>query len=107
MFSCRHILSLKDKINWNAFPDCAKSLQSWQTLCDSMDHMPQAPLSMGFSRQAYWSGSSCSPPGDLRNPGIELGLLQPDGLNLAVGSPWGRKGVEHNLAAKQQQPFYK
>ena len=25
----------------------------------------QAPLSMGFSRQEYWSGLSCSPPGDL------------------------------------------
>ena len=31
----------------------------------------QAPLSMGFSRQEYWSGLSCSPPGDLPNPGIE------------------------------------
>ena len=25
----------------------------------------QAPLSMGFSRQEYWSGSPCPPPGDL------------------------------------------
>ena len=31
----------------------------------------QAPLSMGFSRQEYWSGLSCSPPADLPNPGIE------------------------------------
>ena len=31
----------------------------------------QAPLSMGFSRQEYWSGFPCSPPGDLPNPGIE------------------------------------
>ena len=31
-----------------------------------------APLSMGFSRQEYWSGLLCSPPGDLPNPGIEL-----------------------------------
>ena len=31
----------------------------------------QAPLSMGFSRQEYWSGLSFSPPGDLPNPGIE------------------------------------
>ena len=31
----------------------------------------QAPLSMGFSRQAYWSGLSCPPPGDLPNPGIK------------------------------------
>ena len=31
----------------------------------------QAPLSMGFSRQEYWSGLPCLPPGDLPNPGIE------------------------------------
>ena len=31
----------------------------------------QAPLSMGFSRQEYWSGLPFSPPGDLPKPGIE------------------------------------
>ena len=31
----------------------------------------QAPPSMGFSRQEYWSGLPCSPPGDLPDPGIE------------------------------------
>ena len=31
----------------------------------------QAPLSMGFSRQEYWSGLPYPPPGDLLNPGIE------------------------------------
>ena len=29
----------------------------------------QAPLSMGFSRQEYWSGLPCPPPGDLADPG--------------------------------------
>ena len=33
----------------------------------------QAPLSMGFSRQEYWSGLPCPPPGDLPHPGIEPG----------------------------------
>ena len=28
------------------------------------------PLSMGFSRQEYWSGLPCPPLGDLPNPGI-------------------------------------
>ena len=38
----------------------------------------QAPLSMGFSRQEYWSGLLCPPPGDLPNPGIEPpSLLSP------------------------------
>ena len=31
----------------------------------------QAPLSMGFSRQEYWSGLPCPPSGDPPNPGIE------------------------------------
>ena len=31
----------------------------------------QAPLSMGFSRQEYWSGLSCPPLGDLPDSGIE------------------------------------
>ena len=31
----------------------------------------QALLSMGFSRQGYWSGLPCPPPGDLPNPGIK------------------------------------
>ena len=29
----------------------------------------QAPLSMGFSRQGYWSGLPCTAPGDLPDPG--------------------------------------
>ena len=32
----------------------------------------QAPLSMGFSRQEYWSGLPCPPPGDLPHPGTKL-----------------------------------
>ena len=35
----------------------------------------QAPLSMGFSRQEYWSGLPFPSPGDLPNPGIEPGSL--------------------------------
>ena len=31
----------------------------------------QAPLSMGFSRQEYWSELPCPPPGNLHDPGIE------------------------------------
>ena len=44
----------------------------------------QAPLSMGFSRQEYWSGLPCPSPGDLPNPGIEPGslALQADSLLL-------------------------
>ena len=31
----------------------------------------QAPLSMGFPRQEYWSGLSFPSPGDLPDPGIQ------------------------------------
>ena len=31
----------------------------------------QAPLSMDFPRQEYWSDLPCPPPGDLHNPRIE------------------------------------
>ena len=42
----------------------------------------QAPLSMGFPRQEYWSGLPCPPPGDLPNPGFERrsSSLQEDSL---------------------------
>ena len=32
----------------------------------------QASLSMGFSRQGYWTGLPCPPPGDLPDPRIKL-----------------------------------
>ena len=35
----------------------------------------QAPLSMGFSRQEYWSGLPFPSPGDFPNPGIEPASL--------------------------------
>ena len=35
----------------------------------------QAPLSVGFSSQEYWSGLPCPPPGDLPNPGIKPSSL--------------------------------
>ena len=35
----------------------------------------QTPLTMGFSRQEYWSRLPCPPPGDLLDPGIKPWLL--------------------------------
>ena len=42
----------------------------------------QAPLSMGFPRQEYWSGFPDSQPGDLSDPGVEpeTPALQVDSL---------------------------
>ena len=73
----------------------AKLLQSclsvapWTAAC-------QAPLSMGFSSQKYWSGLPGSPPGDPPDPGIEpMSLTSPalaDGVfttQCHVESPGG------------------
>ena len=51
----------------------------------------QAPLSMGFSRQEYWSGLPCLPPGDLPNLGIKpVSIMSPalaDGL-FTTSATW-------------------
>ena len=56
--------------------------QSCPTLCHPMDCSRQAPLSLGFSRQQYWTGFPFPSPGDRPNPGIEPGSppLQADSL---------------------------
>ena len=45
--------------------------QSCSTLWTPWTVAHQAPLSMGFSRQEYWSGLPFPSPGDLPNPGIK------------------------------------
>ena len=50
----------------------AKSLQSCPTLQPYGHVACQAPLSMGFSREEYWSALLCPPPGDLPVLGIKL-----------------------------------
>ena len=47
----------------------AQLLQSCRTLLWTIVH--QAPLSVGFSRQEYWSRLPFPPPGNLLNPGTE------------------------------------
>ena len=50
----------------------------------------QAPLSMGFSRQEYWSGLPCPPPWKLSDPEIEpeSPALQADSLPVShQGNP--------------------
>ena len=59
---------------------CAKSLQSSPTLCDSWIVVYQAPVSMGFSRQGYWSGLPFPSPGiklqSLMSPALAGGLIK-------------------------------
>ena len=69
----------------------------------------QAPLSVGFSRQEYWSGLSCPFTGDLPNPGIEptspvSPALQADSLPLSYQvKPWtkGRGSQEESWTLKR------
>ena len=68
-----------------AFLACMLGHFSCIRLCNPMEIAHQAPLSMGFSRQEYWSGLPCPPPGDLPGPGIESSspALQTDSLLLS------------------------
>ena len=67
--------------------------QLYPTLCDPMNCTCQSPLSMKFSKQEYWSGLPCPPPGNLPNPGFKpvspmTPALQEDSLPLShLGSP--------------------
>ena len=59
----------------------ATLLQSCLTLCNTIwTAACQTPLSMGFSRQEYWSGLRCSPAGDLSDTGIEPASLMSPAL---------------------------
>ena len=71
----------------------AKSLELCPTLRDAMDCSLPAPLSMGFSRQEYWSGLPCPPPGELLDPGIKPTSLTSPAL-ADKGFPGGSTGKE-------------
>ena len=75
----------------------AQSHQSCPTLCDSKTVSCQAPQSMGFSRQEYWSGLPCLPPGYLPNPGVEpeSPALQVDSLLL---THWEKDIIKNTLS---------
>ena len=94
--------------------------QSCSTPCDPWTVAHQAPPSMGFSRQEYWSGLPFPSPGDLPDPGME-GMQKEKGAaegemvrrshrrngrkfeqtpggggqrSLAFSSPWGCKELD-------------
>ena len=56
--------------------DCVQScFRRVQLLVTPWTVAHQAPLSMGFSKQEYWSGLPVPPLGELPDPGIELASL--------------------------------
>ena len=76
----QHFLISKHITNQNSMV-CARvqSHFSCVQLCANLWTVArQAPLSMGFSRQEYWSGLPCSPSGDLPDLEIEsVSLISP------------------------------
>ena len=81
----------------------------WTVLC-------QAPLSMRFSRQEYWSGLTFPSPGDVPNPGIEPGLMYcrqilyqlsyEGGPIMGLTTPW-TAACQASLSFTNSQSFLK
>ena len=71
--------------------------KSSPTLVTPLSKMGHLVCVQGFSRQDYWSGLTFPSPGDLPDPGIELGspALQADSL---PGELPGKHYMEHNLS---------
>ena len=88
----------------------AKSLQLSLTLgLHALYVARQAPLSMGFSRQEYWSGLPFPTPGDRPNPGIKTvspmsPALQVNSLPL---SHQGRLLAIYYLSLRTASPGFK
>ena len=74
---------LKEYVSSLKFGKKVKSLSCVQLFATPWTVASQAPLSIGFSRQEYWSGLPFPSPGDLPKPGIEprSPALQADALS--------------------------
>ena len=76
----------------------AKSLQLCPTLCDPVDSSPQAPPSLGFSRQEHWSGLPFPSPMHESekwkwSPSVMSDSSQPHGLqSTRLLRPWDFPG---------------
>ena len=66
-----------EQLNWTKLNWCmhAKLLQSRPTLVTLLSIACRSPLTIRFSRQEYWGGLPCPPPGDLPTQGLNLHLL--------------------------------
>ena len=72
--------------------NCFAHVQLYATLW-TVAH--QTPLSMGFSRQEYWSGLPCAPPENLPDPGIKPVSLRSPALagRFFITSITAEKGI--------------
>ena len=104
---------------------CVKSLSRVWLFATPWTIAHQAPLSMGFSRQEYWSGVPFPSPGDLPNPGIEprSPALQADALTseppgkkrqcfmkryerTAIRKPWKRNEYLEYISKRKKNVFW-
>ena len=86
-FGIAAVILCKDPVAFDCSPSPKRTLCVWT---QSLHHVrlsvtpwavaPQAPLSMGFSRQEYCSGLLFPPPGDLPHPRIEAPSLASSAL---------------------------
>ena len=86
---------------------CVKSLSRVRLFVTAWTLAYQAPPSMGFSRQEYWSGLPIPSPGDLPNPGTEPGspAFQADALTSEPpGKPIAQKWYPASTQAYRGQP---
>ena len=72
-------------------------VKSCLTLCDPWTIAHQAPPSVEFSRQEYWSGLPFPSPGDLPDPGIEPRPLTLQADALTSAPPGKQKDLEQIL----------
>ena len=88
-----HIATLFTTFYAFRYPSVCQLLSRVQLFVTSWTAAHQAPLSIGFSRQEYWSGLPFPSPGDLPDPGIEPGspALQADSLPTEL---WGKPPTE-------------
>ena len=64
----------------------------------------QASLSIGFSRQEYWNGLPCPPPGDLPDPGIKPTSLMSPALAagfFTTSATWGAPVINQEESIEQ------
>ena len=90
-----HVQIFFSFIYWVIFYSSVQSLSRVWLFVSSWIAALQASLSMGFSKQEYWSGLLCPSPRDLPNPGIEpMSLMSPAlaGRFFTTGAIWKTQG---------------
>ena len=90
LFLWPKIWSIFDSLPCHLRKKCILLLFVW-LLATLWTTVHQAPLSVGFSRQEYWSGLPGPPPGDPPDPGIEPTSSALAGRFFTTSAIWARR----------------